>query len=220
MDPLNPGNTPTVEDLQRYGLRWVRLVSRDDQVLRDYVGLMHWAGVAVCCTITEQSRGYVLPDCDVYQIGNEPDIAGHGDSFNAQQYVDYWNLYYGTWFAPGKPYAGNPVIGAGLGSGQTPYWRNVLNAGGLKGAAGFAVHPYAKTTAQAKTLLLQYQAITPALPIWVTEWSRPTAETAEFAAMLNRFPGVVAHARFSWGGQQDPQFNVTPQQLRLIGGTL
>lgn len=230
VDPINAGNAPKVDELLQYGYRRVRLVSRDSQAIRDYRDAVHAAGIAVLCAITEGSGGYVLPGCDVYQIGNEPDEylsnhdltartsiwSGTGDCFTPQAYVEYWGLYYDNYFAPGKPLASIPVIGAGLGAGQVTWWIDVKNAGGLKGASGFAVHPYARSAASAASLLAAYRAITSTLPLYVTEWSRPLDETAQFAAMLRQAPGVVGHFKYTWGGADDSQFNTTPEQHRLI----
>lgn len=207
VDPDNPANAPGAEELLRYGFRGVRLVSRHG--VENYTDAMWSAGLMVLGVVTEQSGGYLCP-ADVYQIGNEPDVAGTADYRPAPEYVSYWNLYRDT-------YSDLMMIGAGLGSGQTSYWQAVKNAGGLHGAAGFAVHPYGKSATAAMSLLLNYRAITPSLGLWVTEWNRPTAETPEFAAMLDRLSGVVCHARFAWGGQSDNQFNATPTQLRLLG---
>lgn len=217
VDPLNPANAPTSAALLGAGLRWVRLVSRDNNAVRGAAADYQAAGIMVLAIITEQSGGYVLPGADYCQIGNEPDVSGTADAMSAHDYVAYWNLYYDTWFAPGRPYASVPVIGAGLGSGDTNYWRQVQNAGGLRGAAGYAVHPYAKTAGQALSLLTAYRAVTPTMSCWVTEWARPTREIAEFRAMLERVPGLVSHAYFSWGGQDDVQFNLTDSQRRILG---
>jgi hypothetical protein len=188
VDPLNPDNAPRVDELQRTGVRWVRLVSRDDDAVRQYVEMCWSVGLMVLAVITEQSGGYLCP-ADVYQGGNEPDVAGTGDSMSPGAYVAYWNLYR-------KTYPELVMVGAGLGSGQISYWQQVQAAGGLQGASGFAVHPYAKTAVQAKTMLAAYQKITPSLPLWVTEWNRPPAEVPAFASMLRQVS--VMDAWFCW----------------------
>lgn len=208
VDPFNPANAPTPDEVLLYNCRWVRLVSRYG--VDDYAEAMQARGIMVLAVVTEQSEGYICP-ADVVQIGNEPDLPNHGDSFSVSKYIDYWNLYYGTWFAPGKPFAGTPLISAGLASGQPSYWQAILNAGGLRGCSGLSVHPYAKTAAQAKTLLLAYQRLSPNLPLWVTEWNRPAAEIPGFAAMLNQTAAMSAW--FSWGWQE---FALTPTLGRMI----
>src|SRR5207244_5543692 len=79
------------------------------------------------------------------------------------------------------------LIGAGLGSGQPAYWSAVHAAGGLRDAAGFALHPYGKGATDARMLLQAHQRLTPSLPCWVTEWNRPPAEIPQFAAMLRQY---------------------------------
>jgi hypothetical protein len=217
VDPDNPANAPTPEQVLRYNCRWVRLVSRYG--VDDYAEAMQARGVMVLAVVTEQSGGYICA-ADMVQIGNECDLPDHGDSFSPNKYVEYWNLYYGTWFAPGKPFAHVPVISAGFASGQTSYWQHIVNLGGLRGCSGLSVHPYAKTAAQARSLLLEYQRLSPALPalpIFVTEWNRPTAEIPGFAAMLNQTAAMSCW--FSWGGLADGSFKASEQQLRILGTT-
>jgi hypothetical protein len=214
-DPENPANAPTSGELLWANVRWVRLVTRESAIVHDYTARMREAGIMVLAVITEQSQGHVCADCgDIMQCGNEPDLPNHGDSFSASKYVDYWNLYYGTWFAPGKPFAGVPLISAGLASGQTSYWQSIINRGGLEGCSGLAVHPYAKTVVAAKPLLLAYQRLSPQMPLWCTEVNRPTAEIPGFAAMLRQT--VAMWSWFSWGGQSDQQFNLTETQARIL----
>jgi len=199
VDPLNPDNAPAIAELLSGRVRWVRLVSRNDAVLLAYVEACMAADIMVLAIITEQSAGFWCP-ADAYQIGNEPDMGPvdapyvpGSDQMGAAAYVGYWRLYFNTLRDQGVM---QPIIGAGLGSGQTNYWQAVQLAGGLVGAAGFAVHPYAKTAAQAKRLLMAYQYITPNLPLWVTEWNRSAAEIPLFAQMLRQYS--VMSAWFCW----------------------
>jgi hypothetical protein len=187
VDPFNSDNAPSVDQLQRCGARWVRLVSRPG--VEDYVSACHAADIMVLAVVTQQSEGYLCP-AEFFQIGNEPDVPGTGDTMSAASYVEYWNLYRNT-------YPDVPMIGAGLGSGQAAYWRSVQSAGGLHGAAGFGVHPYAKDATGARALLRQYQNITPNLSLWITEMNRPSGELPEFTTMLRTLP-VVMWAWFCW----------------------
>lgn len=199
IDPDNPnGGRPDPAELLRYGIRGVALVPR--RGMADYVAYLQAAGLLVFARITEQSEGYVLEDCpaDIYQLGNEPDLAGHPDTHSSQEYIAWWNLYYGTWFAPSEPLAGYPVIAAGLCSGDTGWWRKVRDLGGLQGCSGLAVHPYGKPAAEAYKLLSAYRALTPTLPVWVTEWHRPAHEIAEYLAVLRRTSWIAGDAFFCW----------------------
>jgi len=190
VDPLNPDNAPSIDELQRAGMRWVRLVSRDDDEVRRYIDTCWANGLMVLAVITEQSGGYLCP-ADIYQCGNEPDVAGTADSMSPSTYLAYWNIYHQT-------HPDLVMIGAGLGSGQVRWWQDLVMQTGTppRGMAGFAVHPYAKTAAQAKTLLAAYQKITPSLPLWITEWNRPPAEMPAFASMLRQVS--VMNAWFCW----------------------
>ena len=225
VDPLNPNDgSPDPMRLLQVNIRGVRLVIRDDDRIRQYTAIGKASGVAVLGAITEESHGYTMDDepCDVYQIGNEPDRGSDtqprvegSDIMGASAYVDYWNLYYDTWFAEGKPLAGRPVIGAGLQSGRLSYWAAVLRHGGLRGASGMAIHPYGKTAAQAKTLIQAYQANLPAMPIWITEWHRPLAEVPAYVGMLHQTTGVVGDAFFCW--HQYENWALGPERARLLG---
>jgi len=204
VDPLNPTNAPLPADLMRLGDRWVRLVSRPG--VEQYVNWMQVAGIMVVAVVNEQSGGYLCP-ADVYQIGNEPDVPGTDDSMSPAGYRSYFRLYRET-------YPDLTMIGAGLGSGQTSYWNTVIQGGGLPGASGFAVHPYAKTAQQARSLLNQYRTLSPSLPLWCTEINRPAAELPEFSAMLKSLP-VVMWSWFCWSEDFAHQAGIYPLDDRL-----
>ena len=168
VDPENPDNAPWPGSLRHDGCGWVRMVSRDSDAVRSYAAIAHDCSVMVMAVITEQSGGYLCP-ADIYQLGNEPDLAGHGDTKSPAEYIEYWNLYRDT-------YPDVIMISAGLASGDPGWWREVQKLGGLHGLNGMAVHPYAKTAEEAEALLVSYEYITPKIPIWVTEWNRPASE--------------------------------------------
>jgi len=168
------------------------------------------SNLMVLAVITAESGGFLCP-ADVYQIGNEPDAGSPSQSPNNMtpvDYVSFWNLYRDT-------YPGPVMIGAGLASGQTAYWKAIQTAGGLHGAAGFAVHPYNKNTPTALSLLLQYRAITPGLGLWVTEWNRPPSEVVDFGAMLRQTSGVVESAWFCWDDGMVLGFGLNGKQRLL-----
>jgi hypothetical protein len=217
VDPVNvdADGAPDPSVLLQYGIRGVRLVVRNVPEVRAYVPPVQAAGLAVLGVITNEGLGDVMADipCDVYQLNNEPDQPN--TYLSPSDYVDWWNTYYGTLFAAGKPLEGIPVIGAGLASGQVSYWRDVQYAGGLQGAAAMGLHPYAKTAGQAASLIAQYRAVTPRLPVFVSEWNRPTAEVPAFSQMLRQNPGVMGHAWFCWHNYET--FVLGPQRARLMG---
>lgn len=212
VDPMNPdaNGAPFIDELKKYNIHGVRLVLRNDPAIISYIKLAQYHGLAVLGIETEASYGDLLTEtpCEIYQLGNEPDL----NNVSAADYVKWWDLYYGTWFAQGKPLEGKPAIGAGLASGNVQYWREVQAAGGLKGAAGMSVHPYGKNAAQAKALITSYQKITPSLPIWITEWNRPLAELPAYASMLRQT--TVGNAFFCWHDYQD--WAIGPERARLL----
>jgi hypothetical protein len=230
-DPLNPNDgMPEPYELLRFGIRGVRMVPRcwtddhgDDpnpvhypnpkQLL--YMQQLHEAGLAAFGVVTEQSHGVMFTEepFDLYQLGNEPDVAGTGDSKTADEYSAWYKLYYDTWFVAGRALAGVPVITAGLASGNTAYWRALR--GRVPWASGMAVHPYGKTPAQAADLIRSYQAITPGLPVFVTEWHQPTDVIPAYVMMLNQLAGVAGHAFFCWHNYAG--FQLGERGARLLG---
>jgi hypothetical protein len=206
VDPENLGGAPGPADLKKAGFTWVRLVSRPG--VESYVEWMQASGLMVLAVVAKESEGHVFGGPDAWQFGNEPDSSGPASwTMTSTEYRDQFNYYQDT-------YPQLVWISAGLASGQTAYWQHVKDLGGLNGASGFAVHPYNKTASQASTLLKAYQKITPTLPLWVTEFNRPVAEIPAFTSMLRQLS--VASAWFSYGGQADPQFNVSPTQIRML----
>ncbi len=210
VDPTNPAGSPTPLEICTKGFNGVRLVSRQGTAAV-YAQTCMDANLAVVAVVTAESGGFLCP-ADVYQIGNEPDagLPSQGpNNLTAADYVALWNLYRDT-------YPTVTMIGAGLSSGKPQYWRDIQTAGGLRGAAGFAVHPYNKTSYQALALLMQYRAVTPGLGMWITEWNRPAAEVADFAAMLHQTSGVVGAAWFCWADGMVPGFGLSSGQQRML----
>lgn len=206
VDPSHAAGYPQAADLLKWGFTGVRLVSRPsiDNAAQYYMD----QGLMVLAVIARESEGHICP-ADVYQIGNEPDSSGESSwTRTPAEYAEDWRIYRET-------YPGLTMIAAGLTSGQTAWWTQLKAITSLPGCSGMAVHPYGKTAAQAKTLLAAYRKITPALPVWVTEWWRPSGEAAEFAAMLDQ--ETVAHAFFCWPGMV-PGFGITPSVARQLHG--
>lgn len=189
-DPLNSANSPGAQEIYRLGLSGVRIVCRDG--VEEYVESCQSIGLFVLGVIARESQGNVLGGmCDAYQIGNEPD--GQGESsykMPPDQYLEEARIYRET-------YPDLFMLAAGLVSGDVAYWRLIGPKMEVLGYQGFAVHPYGKTPDQAEALLKRYQAITPKLRLWVTEWHRPPAEIPDWKAMLRRI-GVVGDAWFCW----------------------
>jgi len=111
-------------------------------------------------------------NADVYQFDNERD-ADQTPADYQQAAMFYQRTYPAlTW------------ISCGMETGQPSWWQGVQDAGGLPGFSGFAVHPYNKNPDQVYNLLGQYQAITPNLDLWVTEWARPEAQIPRMQRIL------------------------------------
>lgn len=204
VDPTYDAGAPAASALKDAGFTWVRLVSRPS--VDTYARVMLDSGIYVLAVVTEESGGYICP-ADAYQIGNEPDAASNSgpNAKSPADFVAWWNLYRDT-------YPDLTMIGPGLASGQPWYWQQIQSAGGLRGAAGFAVHPYNKDAYNAGLLLQQYEAITPNLALWVTEWNRPVADIPEFKEMLRT--DATMDAFFCWQPYQN--WGCTPEQRRAI----
>lgn len=104
-----------------------------------------------------------------------------------------WRLYRDT-------YPTLTMIAAGLASGSVFWWRHVGPQ--LHGCAAVSVHPYAKTAAQARTLLRAYRAVRPDLALWATEWWRPPEQVVPFARMLAQEAEMAAW--FCWSDGMVP----------------
>lgn len=190
VNPSDPAARPDPARLQQLGLRWVRMVLRDDDATRAYMDACNAAELAVIGLVARESGGYVDGRPAVVQIGNEPDSAGASSwTMSPAEYVATWNLYRDT-------YPDLAMISAGLASGLPDWWRSVQQLGGLRGCSGLALHPYGKGAADALALADAYQAD---LPVWFTEWHRPPSEVPHYVAAA-RAAGVAALVWFSWGG--------------------
>ena len=114
-----------------------------------------------------------MADCDVVQIGNEPDVP---ETFmTPEEYAEQWVLYRNT-------YPDFTMFSAGLASGQLAYCEQVLVAIGDQAPLpdAIAIHPYIKTPDEAASLFDAYWNLTVELfgagiPIVATEWYRPAA---------------------------------------------
>lgn len=210
VDPNN--GPPSMAELKALGLGGVRLVARNDAVVRQYIGDVQANDLMVLAVITEQSGG-AWGTADMYQIGNEPDIPSTADSRTPSQYIDYWNLYYNTMRGQGVQ---QPIMSAGLGSGMPSWWRSVQAAGGLPGCAALCLHPYAKTAAQSLALFASYRAIAPATSIFVDEWNRPHLEIPEYMMMLRSTTYIMGNAWFCWQPYQG--FGLSTDEARLMSG--
>jgi hypothetical protein len=183
-DPAWEGGWADPVRLQRLGATWVRLVSRDLPQIHDYINQCHAVGIRVLAVVARESGGYILPDVEMIQIGNEPDCDGPSSwTRTPHEYLEDWRIYRET-------YPGLPMIAAGLASGQVSYAEEV--ASGLFDCAALAVHPYNKNRTEAYDLLLAYRRVRPDLALWVTEWFRETDQLVPFGRMLK----VAADASF------------------------
>src|SRR5436853_4990653 len=178
VDPTYPEGTLSPAQLLKLGARGVRLVSGNNPALVRYVDALHQAGIRALAVIAQESQGYLLPNADIYQIGNEPDVtSGSSWTMTPDQYVEMFRIYRDT-------YPDFPMIAAGLASGNIDWWKQVGPR--LKGCAAVAVHPYAKTAIQAQIMLRWYKAVRPDLALWISEWWRPDNEVVSFARMLRQ----------------------------------
>ena len=198
VDPLNPVNTAEPGILKDAGFGGVRLVSR--QGVEQFVESCHVRNLFVLACVTQQSRGYLVPGADCYQIGNEPDIAGTLDSMPAQAFADHLQLYRNT-------YPDLMMVTGGLARGVATFLRDVRDAGGLAGYSGVGLHyPAMAATFSAFT---RYAS---GLPFVVSEWWTPADKVLAYRLML-RQQNVLLAGWFCWGYEQ---FALSPEQNRAL----
>jgi len=180
VDPHNPSPwaAPDPHQLRAEHFEAVRMTSRNESVVYAYADACKAAGLQVLAIITGESGGYVLPQADVVQIGNEPDIP---DTWlDPGEYAALWDLYRRT-------YPQFVMFSAGMASGDPGYMAAVLEAITADWPAAIAIHPYAKTAQPAADLFDAYWNLTGLLPVVSTEWWQPARDGQiwPFQDMLN-----------------------------------
>ena len=203
-DPTYPEATLDLDLLERLGIRIVRCVSMDLQPVHDFVDQCNQRDIVVWATVAKESDGYILPGARLIGLGNEPDSSSPSSwTRTPQQYHDDWNIYWGTWFAPGKPYEGVPVIIGGLSSGSTQWLHEVWQIGPLQGCSGFDVHPYAKTALQARDLINSYKPIVGYnIPAYVSECNFAKKDIL-YAKSLFQNANVLVMCHYPWTNVMD-----------------
>jgi hypothetical protein len=207
-DPENPTNWRSPQELRDIGITGVRVVSRPE--IASVVWMCQEANLYVLAVITGQSnivqpdgtlKPYMLPDADAYQIGNEPDISGTGDSRSPYQYAQDLKA----------ARANNPgacLIVGGLASGNATYLKSVRDFGGLAGYQAVAVH-YPRDA----SVLASFQRYTSGLPICVTEWWQQSPRDIPFYRAMMRQASVALDAYFCIGYDK---FWLTPEVARAM----
>lgn len=184
VDPHNLAGSPDPAALRDLGLSWVRMVALPS--LEPYIARCRNAGLRVLLVIARESVAVASVASyaaryrpDAWAVGNEPDLVSPSSwSMTAEQYSLLWREA-----LPLLRRQGVPIVTAGLASGQ-PGWIEPI-VGQLHGCHAVAVHPYAKTAEEARSLIREYRRVT-RLPVWATEWNRPAGEIAGFVAMLRQ----------------------------------
>jgi len=180
VDPNNPSPwaAPDPAQLVAEHLQGVRLTSRDSPVVFQYAEACKAAGLQVLAIITGESGGYVLPQADIVQIGNEPDLPGTW--LDPAEYARLWDLYRRT-------YPQFVMFSAGLASGAPSYMAQVLDSITSDWPAAIAIHPYAKFADSAADLFDAYWNLTGLVPVVATEWWQPASvgQIWAFQDMLN-----------------------------------
>ena len=200
IDPENANNVDHPDAIRAHGFSGVRFVSRNLESVNSYVDQARDKGLFTLAVVTEQSEGYLVPGCDFYQIGNEPDIDGTRDTMKAPDFASYLQLYR-------RVYPGLHMITGGLASGQVVYLRQVRDAGGLNGFLGVGLH-YPKDAAK----ITQFASFAGGLPMVISEWWRPAQNIPEYMQIL-RACKVSLHAWFCLGYDQ---WALQPDQARAI----
>jgi len=200
IDPENPGNTSDPDVIKAAGFTGMRFVSRNLDSVNSYVEQARSAGMFTLAVVTEQSLGYLVPGADCYQIGNEPDIDGTGDTMSAPAFAGHLQLYRNT-------YPGLAMITGGLASAQVVYLRQVRDHGGLAGFHGVGMH-YPRDAAT----ITKFASFAGGLPMVISEWWRPAEHIPDYVQQL-RLAKVSLAGWFSWGYDQ---WALTPEQLRAL----
>jgi hypothetical protein len=165
------------------GFRGVRFVSRPE--IQPRINALEAAGLKIMAIITSESGGYVPPNADFVQIGNEPDDANTYLSPSA--YADTWVHYRNAH----PKFAGSFVM-AGLDTGgqnAVDYASAVFAAVGDRAPLPdiLAIHPYGKSTeGAAGDFDLMWNAF--GRPVIADEWYNDD-DTWNFQCMLGRAQG-------------------------------
>src|SRR3982751_3678191 len=111
VDPHNPSPwaKPDPAALRAEHFDGVRLTSRGDPVVYAFAEACRAAGLQVMAIVTGESGGYVLPQADIVQIGNEPDL--FDTWLDPLDYASLWDLYR-------KTYPQFVMFSAGMASGD------------------------------------------------------------------------------------------------------
>jgi hypothetical protein len=202
------------------GFHGVRLVSRAS--IQPRIDQLKASGLLVMAIITGESAGYVPWNADYLQIGNEPDDRNTYVSPSA--YADEWVLYRNTY----PQWAGRFVMAALDSGGQNAvdYASAALSAIGDRAPWPdlIALHPYAKTSAQAAADFdLTWNAF--GIPVIATEWHNED-DTWNFQCMLGNSSWgrstlwnsafAYSDAMVSGFGLRDAQGNPKPFYYSLL----
>ncbi len=143
--------------------------------------------IEVMAIVTDESHGYILPQADILQIGNEADLSEPApDHMSVSEYVRLWERYTNTY-----RYLGKQFYTCGFASGDPTYFAEFMwyvNSWGLCEPDAVAVHPYLKTDSEARDLLDAYWNVTGYIPVVVTEWYTDPGQ-GQIWAMQNMLDG-------------------------------
>jgi hypothetical protein len=207
--PRGTAGNPDPADLLHYGIRAVRFVSRPGRESR--IEEYRAAGIMTLGIVTAESAGY-LCGADVIQIGNEPNLPDHGDALTATG-IDPDRSFAARLQLFRRTYIGKHMIAGGIANWGTladrvAYVTAVRYAGGFDGYAAVAVH-YPPSAGQVTSI-----ARAAGLPCWVTEWSVPVEQMAEYMRGLRAVAPL--DFPFGWDDAMVPSFGFDePMKLML-----
>jgi hypothetical protein len=193
---------PDVAQLKLHHIDAVRMVSHPDRngpgvdpLIEEYLKTLKESNIFALVVLDSDSRGRIPANNHGWiQFGNEPDGKPNTASWvmTPDYYVDQFNLYRDT-------YPQFNWIAAGLCAGDFSAGFLKSIAARLHGCAGFALHLYGKTPAQAVQLIAAHRAAAPAWQAFVTEFNCTAVELGPMLGALRKITaGQYWYASGDW----------------------
>lgn len=227
IDPLNPANTAEPDFIKALGFTGVRFVSRSvqnpndpsqfapDPQVTDVKNAFQAANLFTLCVVTEQSNGVLIPDCDLYEIGNEPNVPGTRDTKPPWSFAGYLQLYRQTY--PNLSMITGGILDAKI-DNQTAadYIAQVASYQGLLNFQGVGIH-YPRNKSSIQSILSKSAGLLGFITEWWVDPTTPNFPTPIFAnKLMFRQLNIALDAWFSLGYSK---WALTPAQARALRAT-
>ena len=215
MDFRYDAGYPPLIVAQRLGLKWARVISLPIMEYWSEQLLLHGVQVVACYTGESENAGrYVLSNCSVLQIGNEPFMNGDASwpAGNANKVTDVWLQTrdiawrkHGEWF---------PLMAPALWAQDYSKWASIADR--IEGVTTAAVHVYGHSPERARELLQRYRDVRPDLPLVCTEWMARWPDVLPIARAIDAY--CSARLWYTWNdpGQPHHTLAATPEMGILL----